>query len=110
MDLVRIIAVPLLAELLGRLVMMVVLFSDLGSGFDFVIFASEQQKICLSLFKSLVSSNSFALSLRPLTLSVEIVIRFLREDDGLRGELLEEGDIGIGDEERVLLVGLCAKD
>ncbi|CAG8787583.1 18756_t:CDS:1, partial [Acaulospora morrowiae] len=54
------------------------LLSDVGRGFDVVTLVSEQQKKCLLLVRVLVNSQRFPLSLSPWTLSVEIVMRFLR--------------------------------
>ncbi|CAG8742092.1 15079_t:CDS:1, partial [Acaulospora morrowiae] len=55
---------------------------------------------------SLISSNSFALSLRPLTLSVEIVIIFFKGNDGIGNKLLEKSDKDVGNKGGVLLTEL----
>ncbi|CAG8755440.1 3195_t:CDS:1, partial [Acaulospora morrowiae] len=94
------IAAPLLAIVVGRLEMMVVLLSDVGSGFDVVTLVSEQQKICLSLVRALVNFQCFSLSLSPWTLSVEIVMRFLRlfvvRNDLVVNFIVEVGEEGVG--------------
>ena len=75
--LVRIIHAPLLAELLGRLKIMIVPLLVLGKGFIEDDLVSEQQRILFSFVMALVSSEILPFWDRPLTLSVEIVIRFL---------------------------------
>ncbi|CAG8687694.1 2573_t:CDS:1, partial [Acaulospora morrowiae] len=59
---------------------------------------------------SLISSNSFALLLRPLTLSIEIIIRFFKSDNGVKKGLLREGSMDVKDKEEILLVEFCVRD
>jgi len=89
---------PLLAEVLGLLEMIVLSLTFLGRGLDSVDLVSEQQKIALSLVILSVRALNFSLWLRPLTLSVDMVIRFLYVDGALGGF-----DVGSGEDSVVVL-------
>ena len=68
---------PLLAEEFDILEMIVLFFILVGRGLCSVFFVSEQHKIVFSLVMLSINAVNFVLSLKPLTLRVESVMRFL---------------------------------